>query len=70
MSRARDDDLTIESGGLIGAILSKSLAQSEVKDSGKIEFDRKRLPDANQRLFDDNLGTFLNGYDLSPLTPL
>jgi predicted RNA-binding protein YlxR (DUF448 family) len=59
----RDDELTIETGGLIGAILSKTLsATAEIAAREKIEFDGQKLPDAHHRVFDKALNTLLNGY--------
>ena len=59
----RDDEATIESGGLIGNILSHSM-KSEIVGKSGIEFDLQKLPEENQRIFDAALRTLLNGYDM------
>jgi hypothetical protein len=51
------------SSGLIATIMHKSLAKSYSarSDEADIGFERKKVPDTNERLFDNLLGTLLNG---------
>jgi hypothetical protein len=57
----RDYEIAMESGGLIGTILSKNLSKSEPANKSETEFDLQKLPDPGSRLFDTTLRTHLNG---------
>jgi hypothetical protein len=66
----RSSEMALESHGLIGVILSSSHSKSNLMDDvlgEEIRIDRKMLPESNYRLFDDTLGTLLNGYAVKVL---
>ncbi len=47
-------------GGILAAIMSKTLTRSN-SENAEIGFSRKKVPETSERIFDDVLGTLLNG---------